>query len=221
MRLREALVSHPIARRLSLSFDAQRLCAALEQQKEEWWTRHAGPYHDGGWESISIWAPNGNLFEQRSYGGSFAKTVAALVSPYFWDVAEHFDARKSRVRLMRLRPGARILRHCDPLEDIAPDLVRLHVPVRTHDEVRFLVDDHRIAMRPGEVWHVDVRFPHEVHNAGTQDRVHLVLDLVRSASLDALLEDAQAAGHGRLTSYYLKHLVPRRLRPLLGVDGNG
>lgn len=221
MRLHEALVTHPVARRLALSFDPQRLTDALDRQKEEWWTRHAGPYHDGGWESISIWAPNGNLFEQRSYGGAYAKTVAALVAPYLWDVAEHFDAPMSRVRLMRLRPGARILRHCDPLEEIAFDLVRLHVPIRTHAEVRFLVDDRRIAMQPGEVWHVDVRFPHEVHNAGTQDRVHLVLDLRRTPALDAMLQRADAVGHGRLLAYYLKHLVPRRLRARLKVDAHG
>ena len=144
--LREALATHPVARRLPTRFDPQRLGEALERQQEGWWSRHAGPYHDGQWESISIWAPNGNLHEQRSFGGPYAKTLSALAAPYFWEVAASFGARMSRVRLMRLKSGGRILRHRDPLQDIAPGLVRLHVPVTTNPAVHFLVDGHRVAM---------------------------------------------------------------------------
>ena len=200
--LREAFATHPVARRLDLAFDAERLVQALSQQQEGWWQRHAGPYHDGQWESISIWAPNGNLHEQRSFGGPYAKTLAALAGPYFWDVATSFGARMSRVRLMRLKAGGRILRHSDPLEDIAHGLVRLHVPVTTNPAVDFRVDDRRVSMQPGEVWHIDVRFPHEVYNGGDDHRVHLVLDLQRDAALDARLRAAQAVGTGRLLGYY-------------------
>ena len=95
-------------------------------------------------------------------------------------IATSFGARMSRVRLMRLRAGGRILRHRDPLQDIARGLVRLHVPVTTNPGVRFLVNERRITMQPGETWHIDVRFPHEVHNAGDEDRV------VRGAGGDLL-----------------------------------
>ena len=162
------------------------------------------PYHDGNWESISIWAPNGNLFEQRSFGGPFGKTVAALVSPYFWEVAEHFAARMNRVRLLRLRPGGHILRHSDPLHEIDGGLVRLHVPITTNPEVHFLVNDRRVRMQPGETWHVDVRFPHEVINRGEESRVHLVLDLVRNAAIDTILRRAQPLAFGSLFSYYVR-----------------
>jgi len=208
----EALTPHPFARRLRMHFDPVSLNGALAKQRDDWWSPHLGPYHNGGWESISIWAPNGNLREQRSGGGAYAKTVAALVSPYIWSVVEEFDCQKSRVRLMRLKPGGQILRHSDPLHDISPRMVRLHVPICTNPDVHFVVNRRRVEMLPGEVWHIDVRFPHEVQNHGDGDRVHLVLDLQRNSKLDALLGDAQAVGTGYLTSYYIKQFLPHAVK---------
>lgn len=214
---KEALGPHPYARKLGLSFDPQELAATLARVKEEWWKPHLGPYHDGGWECVAIWAPGGNLFEQRSFGAPYAKTVAALVAPHFWQVTERFACEKSRVRLMRLKPGARILRHSDPIHEISSSVVRFHIPVVTNPDVRFMVNGVRVAMLPGEVWHIDVRFPHEVHNLGSTHRVHLVMDLVRNANIDALLRDAQPLGSGRLTGYYFKHSLPQPVKEYLGI----
>ncbi len=77
--------------------------------------------------------------------------------------------------------------------------------------MHFHVNDQHIVMRPGEGWHVDVWFPHEVHNAGTRPRLHLVLDLVGDAETDALLAGAESSGQGRLTEYFFKQL--RQVRP--------
>jgi aspartyl/asparaginyl beta-hydroxylase len=78
--------------------------------------------------------------------------------------------------------------------------------VPSGDVQHFHVNDQRIVMRPGEGWHVDGRFPHEVHNAGTHPRVHLVLDLVGNAETDALLAGAESSGQGRLTAYFFGQL---------------
>ena len=214
---KEALGAHPFARKIALSFDAEKLAAAVDKLKEEWWKPHLGPYHDGGWECIAIWAPGGNLFEQRSFGGPYAKTIAALVAPHLWEVTEQFACEKSRVRLMRLKSGAHIFRHSDPLHEISSDLVRFHIPIRTNGDVHFIVNDLRLTMLPGEVWHIDVRFPHEVHNRGSTHRVHLVLDLIRNRAVDALLRDARSLGSGRLTGYYVKHSLPRPVKEYLGI----
>ena len=208
---KRAFGAHHIARKLKFSFDPIKLVAALDKIKEEWWVPHRGPYHDGGWESVSLWAPGGNLFEQRSFGGTYAKTVATLVSPYFWEVTEQFSCEKSRVRLLRLRSGSHIFRHSDPIHEISSNLVRLHIPVSTNPNVRFIVNDQHVTMLPGEVWHIDVRFPHEVHNLGSAHRVHLVLDLLRNPVVDSLLHKAYSVGSGRLTGYFLKHSLPKPL----------
>ena len=196
-----------VARRLPCTFDPVRLAADLDGMEVGWWAGHQGPYHDGAWESISLWAPRGDLHEQRSVGGPFGPTEALGRCLYVQEVIEAFSAEKNRVRFMRLRGGGRILRHSDPIERISPDLLRVHVPVRTSPDVHFLVNDIEIVMRPGDAWHVDVRFPHEVTNAGATDRVHLVIDLIGDASTDALLQASTSVGQARLTDYFIQQGV--------------
>lgn len=218
--LRDAMKRHPVARRLAPQFDPARLAADLAHVHESWWGAHQGPYHDGTWESVSLWAPRGDLREQTSRGGAFSATPALSFCPYIAQVIEQFPAERNRVRLMRLRAGGRILRHSDPLHTIAKDLVRLHVPVVTNPDVHFTVNDVRVPLAAGETWHVDVRFPHEVANLGATDRVHLVMDLVPSLELAQLIARATPLASGRLTGYYAKHLLGGRLRRLLGISGN-
>jgi hypothetical protein len=91
------------------------------------------------------------------------------------------------------------------------------VPVVTSAAVKFWVNDRLVVMRPGEAWHVDVRFPHEVHNQGTADRVHLVLDLIANPATVALLRGAESVGKGFLTGYFVRHSLPERLRKALKV----
>lgn len=208
---------HSIALKLPLRFDPEPLQADLARIPEEWWARHLGPYHDGNWEAVALWAPGGSRSEQRSRGAAFSTTDALSQSPGFQKVIDAMPGTRSRIRLMRLRPGGAIFRHSDPMEDIDPNLVRLHLPIVTNPEVDFRVDDRRIVMLPGEVWHVDVRFPHEVYNRGANMRVHLVMDLLRSPELDALLGGGESMGEGRLTWYFAKQMIPRRVRVRLGL----
>ena len=200
---------HPVARRLRLEFDRERLLSDLSKVDESWWGVHEGPYHDGAWEAVALWAPRGDRTEQRSFGGDFAATEALDRCTYMADVIAAVPGEKNRVRLMRLRPGGHIRRHSDPMHTIAESLVRLHVPVRTNDHVRFLVNDQRVVMGAGELWHVDVRFPHEVENAGATARVHLVIDALRNPALDTMLERADVVGTGSLREYFLGDLSSR------------
>ena len=147
--LRDALRSLPTARRLAPRFDAALLQAALAALDEGWWHPHAGPYNERGWESVSLWAPRGDPLEQTSRGGDFSATPVLLRSPAFASVLDHFSAERNRVRLMRLQPGGKILRHSDPIHTIDSRLVRLHVPVTTNPDVWFEVNDRRITMHPG------------------------------------------------------------------------
>src|SRR5262245_62801597 len=207
--LRQALVRHPIARRLPQSFDAQGLREDLSSVEEGWWRAHLGPYHNGGWESVSLWSPRGDLFEQRSTGGTLSGTPALPRCPRLRSALDSLPGERNRARLMRLRPGARIFRHSDPLERIARDLLRIHIPVTTSPDVTFRVNGRRIEMRPGEVWNIDVRFPHEVWNLGQEHRIHLVVDVRPAPELIALVSRSEVVARGWLTLYFLKHSLPR------------
>ena len=61
-------------------------------------------------------------------------------------------------------------------------------------------------------WHVDVRFRHEVENADDTPRVHLVMDLMRNAWLDALLARGDVVGTGSLREYFLREIAAARGR---------
>jgi hypothetical protein len=200
-----------VALRLPLSFDPDRLAADLDRMEPDWWHAHLGPYHDGNWQSIALWAPNGDRTNQFSRGGAFAATEALRRCDYIGDVIERFPGRKNRVRLLKLRAGGHIFLHSDPLHTIETGIVRFHVPVRTNPSVDFVVDGRRLVMRPGEAWYVDVRFKHSVSNSGAEDRVHLVVDIIPNPALSALLAQAESSGKGMLTVYFLKHSLPRRL----------
>ena len=94
-----ALRRHPTARRLGLSFDPDQLASDLQRFDDKWWHRHAGPYHDGAWESVSLWSPRGDPFEQRSFGGAFAATPALALAPAIRKVLDRFPCERNRVRL--------------------------------------------------------------------------------------------------------------------------
>lgn len=215
MALLIALAKHSIARKLHTCFNPAKLNSDLGSIPESWWGRHLGPYHDGAWESVSLWAPGGDLREQRSFGQPYASTEALVQCQYFRTVMDTFPCEKSRVRLMRLRAGGHIFLHSDPIEMISKDLLRVHVPITTNPDVHFRVNGQRVQMQCGEVWHIDVRFPHEVHNLGERHRVHLVLDLLRNARIDALLHDATSIGSGSLTRYYLKQAVRHSIKRVM------
>jgi aspartyl/asparaginyl beta-hydroxylase (cupin superfamily) len=69
--------------------------------------------------------------------------------------------------------------------------LRLHIPITTNPEVRFMVAGKRVIMAPGECWYNDFTQPHSVHNDGDGDRVHLTIDCVVN---DWLREQILTAG---------------------------
>src|SRR5262245_17134088 len=139
--------SKDVALRLPLSFEPDRLAADLDRMEPQWWHAHLGPYHDGGWGAIGLWGPNGDRDCQVSRGGTFAATEALERCDYVRDVIDAFPGRKNRVRFLKLRTGAQIFRHSDPLHTIETGIVRIHVPVRTSAAVEFIVHGRRLAMQ--------------------------------------------------------------------------
>lgn len=103
-----------------------------------------------------------------------------------------------RVRFMRLKPGGGELeRHTDQVD---PDsggslgkLARLHFPIKTNSNVLFTVWNvegkaEQVHMNEGECWFLDTRKPHRAVNGGTEERIHLVVDILTEKALhDKLL----------------------------------
>ncbi len=99
-------------------------------------------------------------------------------SPEFARLQEsHGRAYPVRMLLARLCPGGVIPPHMDRNFSLA-HAHRVHVPLVTHDDVRFVIDGRRQPMQEGEVWEINNRRAHQVENASPIYRVHMIVDWV-------------------------------------------
>lgn len=76
-----------------------------------------------------------------------------------------------------LKAGGQIDRHFDS----APHLIlahRIHLPLQTNPDVRFLIADVRYEMKVGEAYEINNQLEHEVYNDSEEDRYHLIFDYI-------------------------------------------
>ncbi|NDD29178.1 MAG: hypothetical protein EB084_13015 [Proteobacteria bacterium] len=139
------------------------------------------------WTGSALRSHDGSITSVGYQGTHYHDTPLLERAPYFAEVTRFFACETRRVRLLTLHPGAEIGTHRDALEEDGVEVVRVHVPITTNDRVSFLVDGQALRLLPGEAWFVDVSRPHSVANHGETPRVHLVLDCVVNAWVNALL----------------------------------
>lgn len=184
---------YPDRVRLPLTFDPARLHADLVLLAASEWTPHFVPRnYSGAWDVMPLRAPADAehpilMIAARPDARDFVDAPPLRHTPYLREVLARFDCPLRSVRLMRLGPGARILEHRDLGLSAEEGLVRLHVPIVTSSEVRFEVNRRPVEMAPGEVWYLRLSDPHQVENAGSQARIHLVIDADMSPWLETQL----------------------------------
>ena len=109
------------------------------------------------------------------------------------EILSHIPAEFERVRVMRLKAGTTIKKHTDKVDKEIKEgkIVRLHVPLRTNDNVHFYLwegkDQYHFNLHVGKYYYVDVSKAHAVHNKWTEDRLHLVVDCKNNTKLNDLL----------------------------------
>jgi hypothetical protein len=156
-----------MSHRFDRQYDAEKLrveCQAILEQFHP--NNQHGKDHDGGWKAVSLVAPGGDAFEDRIHGNVFAKTPALELAPYMEEIIDSFPSKPRRVRLMQLLPGENIYWHYDPDESVDRKHIRLHVPVFTHDKIRFQIGHEDCRWQAGDLWYGDFTFPHRLFNAG-------------------------------------------------------
>jgi hypothetical protein len=176
------------ALRLPIAFDAARLRQELERVETEiqW---HDHPDYtvatSGDWKAVALLsaasADHRDPESLRYRGHGTPEPTAVLRQcPYLLEVVRSFKTEVHRARLMNLRPGTKISEHRDygaQRYSVERGFIRVHIPVRTHDDVHFWISRKRIPMQVGEAWYTNVCQPHAVQNNSTVHRVHLVLDM--------------------------------------------
>jgi len=113
------------------------------------------------------------------------------IRPALWMTADHFEESGTgrqligengpgyfiRATLVRLKAGCSIAEHQDKNFSLTHSH-RIHLPIITNDEVLFSVGNETVNMREGQLFEINNRRKHSVHNNGTDDRVHMILDFV-------------------------------------------
>jgi uncharacterized protein (TIGR03032 family) len=164
--------------RLPLLFDGGRLAAEVEAFEERDWRPH--PQGHPGNSALPLIAAGGDPADDATKG-PMRPTPHLARCPYLRQVLASFGAVLGRTRLMRLDGNAEATAHADT-NYYWMQRVRIHVPVVTQPEVRFLCGDREVHMAAGEAWIFDTWKIHNVLNPNPTRRIHLVSDTVGSAA---------------------------------------
>lgn len=166
--------------RLPLAFDVAPMLSELGAIAHAQWVAHFNDgCHDGAWRGVALRAPGGdaaNLHANREGADAIRDTWMLGEFRHIAAALGRIECPLRSVRLLRLEAGGVIREHRDADLGIEEGEVRLHIPLATNPCVEFYVDDMRVVMEPGECWYLDLSRPHRVHNRGSTDRVHLVVD---------------------------------------------
>ena len=167
--------------KLPMSFDATRLQADLAAIRPDEWTAHFNKsYYDGLWSGIALRTTEGAhvpLYPDPSKS-TFVDLEVLQRCPYIAEVLAGFACPLQLVRLLKLSAGSNIKEHSDYNLSYEDGEVRVHIPIQTNPLVEFAVDGKAVPMAEGECWYINFNLPHRIHNRGTTDRVHLVIDCV-------------------------------------------
>ncbi len=178
----------PIDVRLARTFDTARLKSDLEIALNHFKTAsQSGPYHDGSWKGISLRSIDGSYKNSIAFveGGFYQDTLVLDFCPYFKEILDSLPFSINIARLLFLPPDKKIGEHHDSAFSWKKGLVRLHIPIITHEDVVMNISGKRCQWKEGEFWFGDFHQPHNLHNQSDITRVHLVMDCMVD---DALLE---------------------------------
>jgi Aspartyl/Asparaginyl beta-hydroxylase len=166
--------------RLRLSFDPELLKRDLESLKRVRRIRQPGSYHDGEWAGISLRSAGGTESARPSLPSfaPFEHSPLLQRTPYFRKVLRTLRVPQLTVRLLSLPPAGVIREHTDDIFGFWHGLLRLHLPIVTHPDVRFTIGGRRCHWAPGEIWYGDFSQKHSVVNESPITRVHMVIDVL-------------------------------------------
>ncbi|MFC4990682.1 aspartyl/asparaginyl beta-hydroxylase domain-containing protein [Rubritalea tangerina] len=179
--------------KLPVKFSKEGLVRDLESlEKLEWIEHFVRQNYEGEWDVLPLRGPKGAehpVMMAYSDPGcrQFEDTPFLAECPYFREVLESFPFELHSVRLMALSAGSRIKEHCDHDLSIEDGAVRLHIPVRTDERVKFILNGERVMMREGECWYLRLSDPHSVENGSDIRRVHLVVDAPVTPAVHAFM----------------------------------
>lgn len=189
--------------KLPLTFDTERLQTDLRRLQSQNWLAHINQRaHHGGWRALPLRSIDGrtdtisvtNMDQTR-----YAATPYLAACDYLPEILAHLKCPLHSARLMSLAAGDEIKRHTDRELSFKDGCVRLHIPIKTHPDVLFTIDDQQVHFATGECWYMNANLPHQVTNNSPQDRIHLVIDCSVNSWLSELFH--RASYQDQVTQY--------------------
>lgn len=166
---------------LPVSFDANRMLDELSVIEHSYWkTHYQKTQYAGDWTVLALRSIMGDPSLIHAVPASnmhqYKDTPLLEQCLYIKDVLNYLQCEKTAVRLMKLNAGSVIKKHKDAQMNFENGEARIHIPVKTNDQVEFYIEDERINMKEGECWYLNLNLEHNVNNFGSEDRIHLVVD---------------------------------------------
>jgi hypothetical protein len=150
--------------------------------KQEEWTPHYNEREYGGeWRGVALRSIGGESNQLSVAPGmvstAFSATSVLQRCAYFREILASFPCPLKAVRLLGLAPGSFVREHSDPALGYEDGEMRIHVPIRTGDGVEFYLAGKRLHLEEGNCYYLNVSLPHRIWNGGSEERVHLVIDI--------------------------------------------
>lgn len=168
--------------KLPLTFDAERLRADAEQFAPGEWNPHFNIHnYEGEWSVVPLRAVKGGrdaIYPDPNAPEGYVETEQMARCKYVPEILRTFECELQTARFLKLTAGSTIRRHRDYELGLEDGFIRVHIPAMTNEQVDFVLNDEHLKMAIGEVWYLNVNNYHSVVNAGTTDRIHLVIDCV-------------------------------------------
>ena len=203
-------MNRPLMKELALEPCTEDLSSAAEFLDDLDFTKVKTKYTKGNdWTAISLYGYGSkitdilkpgvlkssvNIDEQLQWTSLHEATP---LNPVF-KILENLPCKYERVRFMKLEAGKVIGKHSDKIDkDLGFDdgqIIRIHVAIRTNDDVVFSLFEssrakvaHEYRLKTGHYYYTDVTKPHAVRNMSEVDRIHLVVDCYANDSLRTLI----------------------------------
>lgn len=171
----------------NISLLKAELAIALQQN----WVDHFNKQdYQGNWQSIALRSASGKENDISAHYGVDHHQDTPLLNhlPYIQSIIEKWQCPKHAIRLLALHPGAEIKPHRDRGCNYEGGVLRIHIPIQTNNELKFMVGGEQLKLEEGSCWYIDFDQTHSIINAGENVRVHLVIDALRNEWTDRLFE---------------------------------
>lgn len=93
------------------------------------------------------------------------------------DLEKRYNGKVIRAEVIKMMPNVNIRKHVDGGEFLKYAR-RCHVPINTNKHVYFTVLNNSINMKEGVAYEINNSLPHSVKNGSSQERDHLILDIM-------------------------------------------